>query len=302
MSEIRRIGFAGTSAWSAEALRLLQARDELEVAIVLSQPDRPRGRGRAPSPPPVVSAARELGLLVLQPERPDEVRAELAAARVAAFALVAYGGLVPRALLDLAPWFNVHPSLLPRWRGAAPIERSLMAGERESGVAVMLMVEALDAGPIAALERFEVPSDADAGWVYARALALAIEPLAVALATDAVPTVPQVGETSYAHRILAEDRLLDPARPAAALHDQVRALAPAIGARLGLGGALYTVWRARPAAAPVAQGTLSVVDGALLLGCADSSLELVELQPPAKARMSAGPWLRGLRGALPEVS
>ena len=302
MSEIRRIGFAGTSEWAADALRLVHARDSLEVAVVLSQPDRPSGRGRGSSPPPVVLVARELGLPVLQPERPADALAELVAARLAAVALVAYGGLVPRALLELAPWYNVHPSLLPRWRGAAPIERSLMAGERESGVAVMLMVKALDAGPVAALERFTVPPDADAGWVYARALALAIDPLVAALGAASVPTVPQVGEPTYAHRILAADRLLDPSRPATALHDQVRALSPSIGARLTLGGALFTVWRARPAQADVARSTLAVVDGALLLGCAAGSLELIELQPPGKPRRSAEAWLRGLRGALPGVS
>lgn len=302
MSEIRRIGFAGTSSWAAEALRLLHARAELELAIVLSQPDRPAGRGRTPAPPAVAVVARELGLPLLQPERPADGLSELAEARVDAFALVAYGGLVPRPLLDLAPWFNVHPSLLPQWRGAAPIERSLMAGEHESGVAVMLMVEALDAGPIAALERFEVPAEADAGWVYERALALALDPLVAALTSPAVPTVPQVGEPTYAHRILAADRLLDPARSATALHDQVRALSPSIGARLALSGALFTVWRALTVDHPVVQGTLAAVDGAVLLGCGDGSLELCELQPPGKARMPAGAWLRGLRGALPETS
>ena len=302
VSEIRRIGFAGTSERAADTLRRLHARDELEVAIVLSQPPRPAGRGRATAPPPVAVAARALDLPVLQPERPLDALPALASARVAAFALVAYGGLVPRPLLELAPWFNVHPSLLPRWRGAAPIERSLMAGERESGVAVMLLVEALDAGPIAALERFDVPADADAGWVYEQALGRAIDPLVAALTGDAVPTVPQVGEATYADRILAADRLLDPARRAGALHDQVRALSPSIGARLALGDALFTIWRARVDPAVVPQGVLSVVDGALLLGCLDGSLELCELQPPGKARMPAGAWLRGVRGALPEVS
>ena len=297
----RRVGFAGTSAWAATALTELAARSELEIAVVLTQPDTRAGRGRELAPPPVAVRARELGLPVLQPARPADALDDLRAADVAAFALVAYGGLVPRPLLDLAPWFNVHPSLLPLWRGAAPIERALMAGERELGVAIMLMVEALDAGPVAALERFEVSSDADAGWVYALALALALDPLVAALIGDDVPTVPQVGEPSYAQRILASDRALDPSRTARELHDQVRALSPLIGARLQLGGAPFTVWRTRPSDAEAAPRSLARIVGRLLLGCADGALELCELQPPGKASMPAADWLRGVRGPLPAV-
>ena len=150
-------------------------------------------------------------------------------------AVVAYGLLVPRALLDALPFVNLHPSALPHWRGAAPIERALMAGEGESAVAAMLLVEALDAGPVAALERFAVGPDDDAGAVYERALALGLPPLARALADAASggsrpcrrsarpPTPP---------RSWPPTALLDPARPARELHDRVRALSPHIGARL----------------------------------------------------------------------
>ena len=132
---------------------------------------------------------------------------------VEAVALVAYGLLVPRAMLDAFPFVNLHPSALPRWRGAAPVERSLMAGERASAVAAMLLVEKLDAGPVAALERFDVGPDEDAGAVYERALSLGLPPLAAALAdagAGRLATVPQVGEPTYADKLTAADRVLDP--------------------------------------------------------------------------------------------
>ena len=159
---------------------------------------------------------------------------------------------MPRALLDGVPFVNLHPSALPRWRGAAPIERSLMAGESESAVAAMLLVEALDAGPVAALERFDVGPDEDAGAVYERALELGLPPLARRSPMPAqagCATVPQVGEATYAEKITAADRVLDPARPARELHDRVRALSPHIGARLALDGAPHTIWRT-PSAPP----------------------------------------------------
>ena len=115
-----RVGFAGTSAWAADALSRLVGDPELDVALVLTQPDRPAGRGRTLRPPPVAERARELGLPVLQPERPGESLDELRAAELGAMAVVAYGELVPRSLLDVLPWLNLHPSRLPSWRGAAP--------------------------------------------------------------------------------------------------------------------------------------------------------------------------------------
>ena len=176
-----RVAFAGTNWWAAEALERLVAAPGLEIAHVISQPDRPAGRGRKPAPPPVALAAAALGLPLAQPERPAEALPLLQRDRVEAVAVVAYGELVPRSLLDLLPFVNLHPSALPRWRGAAPIERALMAGEPTSAVAAMLLVEALDAGPVAALEGFDVGPDDDAGAVYrarARARAGAVRPCA----------------------------------------------------------------------------------------------------------------------------
>ena len=300
-----RVGFAGTNWWAAQALGQLAGAPDLELALVLSQPDRPIGRGRKTGAPPVVALAAGLGLAVAQPERAADALPLLQQRGVEAVAVVAYGQLVPRALLDALPFVNLHPSALPHWRGAAPIERALMAGESRSAVAAMLLVEALDAGPIAALEHFEIGPDEDAGAVYERALGLGLPPLARALADAAgaaLATVPQVGEATYAAKITAADRLLDPGRRARELHDRVRALSPEIGARLSLDGAPFTIWRTRVHELGLALGTLALDGDAVLLGCGAGALELCELQAPGGRRMPAADWLRGLRGALPAAT
>ena len=300
-----RVGFAGTNWWAAQALERLASAPGIEVAAVLSQPDRPTGRGRKTAPPPVAVTAAALGIELAQPERAADALPLLRSRGVAAVALVAYGLLVPRAMLDVVPFVNLHPSALPRWRGAAPVERSLMAGERASAVAAMLLVGQLDAGPVAALEPFDVGPDEDAGAVYERALSLGLPPFVAALAeagAGRLATVPQVGEATYADKITAADRILDPGRPARELHDRVRALAPHIGARLSLDGAPHTIWRTAVREEGPPPGTLALDAGALVLGCASEALELTDVQPPGGRRMPAADWLRGLRGTLPAVT
>jgi methionyl-tRNA formyltransferase len=300
-----RVAFAGTNWWAAQALERLAGDSGLEIAHVISQPDRPAGRGRKPAAPPVAQSALALGLALSQPERPAETLPLLVREGVQAVAVVAYGELVPRSLLDALPFVNLHPSALPRWRGAAPIERALMAGDPESAVAAMLLVEALDAGPVAALERFDVGQDDDAGAVYERALALGLQPLARALqdaAAGRLATVPQVGEPTYAAKITAADRVLDPLRSARELHDRVRALSPHIGARLALDGALHTIWRTRVVADGPPAGVLERDGDAVVLGCGVQALEVCELQAPGGRRLPAADWLRGLRGPLPAAT
>ena len=300
-----RVAFAGTNWWAAQVLERLAGVAGLEIARVISQPDRPAGRGRKPASPAVAVTARTLGLALAQPERPAEVLPLLERDQAQAVAVVAYGELVPRSMLERLPFVNLHPSALPRWRGAAPIERALMAGESTSGVAAMLLVEALDAGPVAALERFEVGPDEDAGTVYERALELGLDPFARAL-RDAgrgqLATVPQIGEATYAAKITAADRVLDPLRPARELHDRVRALSPHIGARLAVAGGPHTIWRTRVLAAGPVPGSLEREGDAVALGCGEGALEICELQPPGGRRMPAADWLRGVRGALPAVT
>jgi len=263
---VARIGVAATAPFGADVLERLAARHD--VAFVLTRPDQPAGRGRQVAAPPARLTAERLGLPVLQPERLDPP-VDLPAETIVA---VAYGLLVPPALLEHHRWLNVHPSLLPRWRGAAPVERAIMAGDAETGVTIIELVEALDAGPIGAQESFPIGPDDDAGSVYERAAEVAARLL------DPLPTefTPQPDEgATYAEKITAADRQLDLSRPAEELVRLVRALSPHIGARTELEGRPVTVWRARV--------------------CADGQFEPLELQPEGGRRMDYAAWRRGVR-------
>ena len=262
------IAVAATAPFGADVLERLAARHE--ISALLTRPDAAAGRGRKPAPPPAKLAAERLGIPVLQPDRlgPD---LDLGATTVVA---VAYGLIVPEALLEERLWLNVHPSLLPRWRGAAPVERALMAGDAETGVTVIKLVRELDAGPIAAQRPFPVAPEDDAGAVYAKAAAVAVELLDDVLPAPALVPQPAEGAT-YAEKITAADRWLDLSRPARELVNHVRALSPHIGARAKLHGRAVTVWRAR-------------VSG-------EGQFEPVEVQPEGGRRMEYQAWLRGLR-------
>ena len=202
-----------------------------------------------------------------QPERLDGFDPEVETVVVAA-----YGVLIPEAVLDRALWLNVHPSLLPRWRGAAPIERALMAGDEETGVSIIELVPELDAGPIAAQRAFPIQPEDDFGSVSARAGELAAELLEEALAGPALE--PQEGDVTYAEKIRPEDRELDWSRPPQELLNRIRALSPHIGARGELHGRPVTIWRAR-------------VEG--------EDLVPVEVQPDGGKRMDYEAFLRGVR-------
>ena len=270
------IAVAATAPLGADVLERLSQRHE--VAFLITRPDRPRGRGRQVGAPPAKDAAARLGIEVRQPEKLDE-SAEVD--DVEAVVVAAYGALIPETLLDRTLWLNVHPSLLPRWRGAAPVERAIMAGDAESGVTIHRTTAELDAGPIAAQEGFPIGPDDDAGSVYARAGALAAELLDGVLEAPEFHPQPEEGAT-YAERLTAADRELDWDRPAETLVNQVRALSPHIGARGVVDGRTLTVWRAVPASA----------ESKLTAG----GLELLEVQPEGKRRMTGEEYLRGLRG------
>ena len=265
----RRLAVAATAPFGADVLERLASRHE--IASVVTRPDAPSGRGRAPAPSPAKLVAERLGIAVLEPERLEPGLALDAFVVVA----VAYGLIVPELLLDERLWLNVHPSLVPRWRGAAPVERALMAGDAETGVTIIKLVKELDAGPIAAQEAFAVGAEHDAGGVYRRAADVAVALLDDVLAAPAPSFREQVGEPSYAAKITAADRRLDFDRPARELVNQVRALSPHIGARADLHGRGVTIWRARVAP--------------------DGSFEPVEVQPDGGRRMAYEAWLRGLR-------
>jgi methionyl-tRNA formyltransferase len=270
------IGVAATAPFGADVLERLA--DKHHVAFLLTRPDRPRGRGRRVGAPPAKEVAERLGIGVRQPERLDE---SVEVGDVDAMVVVAYGALIPESLLDQTLWLNVHPSLLPRWRGAAPVERALMAGDTETGVTIHRTIKELDAGPIAAQRAFPIGPHDDAGAVYARAAELATELLDGVLAREpAFEPQPEEGAT-YAERLTAGDRELDWSRPPDELLNRIRALSPHVGARGVVDGRTLTVWRARPAA----------VDSALTV----DGVELLEVQPEGRTRMSGAEYLRGLR-------
>ena len=229
-----RLGFAGTAPLAADVLTRLAERHDIE--FVLTRPDRPRGRGRHVAPPPAKEAAERLGIPVLQPERLN-AETELDADTIV---VCAYGVLIPPSFLERALWLNVHPSLLPCWRGPAPVERAIMAGDPQTGVTIHRTTKELDAGPIAAQEAFDVGPEDDAGAVYARAAEVAARLLDSVLEHPTFTPQPEDGVT-YAEKIAAADRELDPSRPPQELVNRVRALSPHIGARMGD----LIVWRAR---------------------------------------------------------
>ena len=205
-------------------------------ALVVTRPDRPKGRGRRLSPPPVADRARELGLDVIQPERLHEPEAldRIAAAEPEVACVCAYGVLIKEPLLSAYEMINVHPSLLPRWRGAAPVERAIMAGDEQTGVSIMRVTEALDSGAVCLQEPEPIRPDDDYGTLAARLERLGGDLLVRAL--DERPPFTEQDESlvTYAHKIEAADRALDPSRPPDELERTVRALRPHIGARVAL--------------------------------------------------------------------
>ncbi|MGH3001245.1 MAG: methionyl-tRNA formyltransferase [Gaiellaceae bacterium] len=258
-----RIGVAATAPIGADVLERLAASHD--VAFLLTRPDAPRGRGRRLAAPPAALTAERLGIPVHQP-----AKAELPA-EVDRVVVCAYGLYIPPRLLDRSLWLNVHPSLLPRWRGAAPVERAILAGDVETGVTIHRTVAELDAGPVAAQERFEIGA-LDAGGVFERSAGIASRLLDAVLGDPRF--TPQPGEgVTYAEKITPADRELDLDDPEDAWR-RVRALAPHIGARAELHGRRVTVWRAR-------------LDGGELVP------EVV--QPEGRRRMSYDEFLRGLR-------
>ena len=291
-----RTVFLGTSAFAGAVLERLAASPH-RPALVVTRPDRPAGRGRRLSAPPVADRARALGLELVQPARLHEpaVLERIAAARPEALCLCAYGVLVREPLLSAHEIFNVHPSLLPRWRGAAPVERAIMAGDPETGVSIMRLAEGLDAGPVCLRGTEPIRPDDDYGTLAARLESLGGELLVRSL-DERPPWVEQdeAGAT-YAEKIGPEDRALDFRKPAAALERVVRALQPHIGARLALpGGEFLGVVAARVVAATGGRpGEVRAEGERLLLTCGDGALELTEIRPPGGRPMAAAEWLRG---------
>jgi len=254
-----RLAVAATAPFGADVLERLASTHD--VVQLLTRPDAPRGRGRKVAPSPAKVSAERIGIPVTH---------ELGELHADTVIVCAYGLLIPESALERALWLNVHPSLLPRWRGAAPVERALMVGDTETGVTIHETIKELDAGPIAAQEAFPIGPEDDAGAVYARSAAVAAWLLDAVLAHTELTLQAEEGVT-YAEKITPADRILDPTRPALELVNRVRALSPHIGARLGD----LIVWKARVAE--------------------DGSFEPLEVQPAGGRRMTYDAYLRGRR-------
>jgi methionyl-tRNA formyltransferase len=291
-----RTVYLGTSAFAAAVLDRLAASAH-RPSLVVTRPNRPRGRGRKVTPPPVAESARLLGIELLQPEdlNADATREAIAAAEPEVVCICAYGAIIREPLLSEHEMLNVHPSLLPRWRGAAPIERAIEAGDDETGVTIMSPTAELDTGPLCLQRAEPIRPDDDFGTLSTRLAALGGELLTEAL--DLRPPFreqPDEGAT-YAEKIERADRLLDPALRPDELERRVRALTPHVGAfvqlpwdeRLGIRRAAIA------ADEGIEPGRLEVRDERLLYGAAGGGLELLEVLPAGKRPMGAAAWLRG---------
>jgi methionyl-tRNA formyltransferase len=273
-----RIIFFGTPDDALPTLRALHAAGH-EIALVVTQPDRRRGRGKDLVPSPVKTAALELGVPVRTPERAREVTDEVAASGADVGVVVAFGQLLPEALFTAVPlgFVNVHFSLLPRWRGAAPVERAMLAGDDETGVCIMEIEKGLDTGAVYARASARIGDDETAGELRARLVELGTDLLLETL-PDLAQIAPeeQVGEPTYADKLTVDEFALDWSRPAIELSRVIRAGNPRPGAWTTVDGKRLKIWRAR------------IAD--------DGALELLDVQPEGRARMEFVDWIRGRRG------
>jgi methionyl-tRNA formyltransferase len=292
-----RTVFLGTSDFAVAVLERL-ARSDHAPLLVVTRPDRPRGRGRKVTAPPVAVAAHRLGIDVLQPPSVNEevARAEMAERRPEAICVCAFGALIKEPLLSDYLMLNVHPSLLPRWRGAAPIERAIMAGDDRTGVSIMQVTSGLDSGPVYLQESEPIGHRDTYGALAARLERLGGELLVRTLDERPSSAEQDDSQATYAEKITAADRRLDSTQPAAVVERAVRALTPHIGAQVELpDGALLGVGEARVVADGPPPGALALNGRRPVLGCAQGALELLAVHPPGRRPMSGEDYLRGIR-------
>lgn len=296
-----RIVFAGTPEFAQRALaRLLDAGHD--VALVLTQPDRPAGRGMHPAQTPVKRLALARGIAI---DQPASLKAPAHTARIAAAApevivVAAYGLILPAQLLALAPFgaINIHASLLPRWRGAAPIQRAIMAGDIETGITIMQMDSGLDTGPMLMQRAIAISTEDDAGSLHDKLAALGAEMIVEALAglrDGTLRAIPQPASgVSYAHKLRKEDAAIDWSRPAAELACLVRALRPAPGAVCTLAGEALKIWDAQvvEGAGPPGQ-VIAVGERGFAVACGGAALLIRRLQRAGGRPLDAAAFLRG---------
>lgn len=302
-----RICFFGTPAPAVPSLRALADDERIDVVRVVTNPDRPAGRGYGLTPPPVKAAALEAGLEVWQPDKPKAIGPELAALEVDACAIVAYGALLPAAVLAAGGrgFVNLHFSLLPAWRGAAPVPHALRAGDTEAGVTCFLLDEGMDTGPVLTERRTPVAPGETAGELTARLADLGAPALVEALVGLVDGTIEPVAQpeegVSYAPKLSADDAALDWSEPAEALERAVRAFNPVPGAHTTFEGERLKVHRAAVVDGRGAPGEVVRVDvdddgaGGPVVACGRGALRLDEVQPAGKARMAGAAFANGYR-------
>ncbi|GAA3946449.1 methionyl-tRNA formyltransferase [Microbacterium soli] len=300
-----RLVFAGTPAAAVPTLRALATRHE--IVGVVTRPDAPLGRRRVLTPSPVAAAAEESGLPVIRAARLDEPATEaVSRLRAELGVIVAYGGIVREPLLSLPEhgWINLHFSLLPAWRGAAPVQRALIAGDAELGVSVFQLVPELDAGDVFAARPVAVPADAtadDALTLLAGEGAALTADVVDAIAAGTASATPQQGIPTLAPKLRLEDGLLDWTQPLDSVYARYRGVTPEPGAHTTLAGARLKILAAAPADASVAPalspGEMRGEKTSVLIGTATGALAVTRVQPAGKGPMSAADWWRGLRTA-----
>ncbi len=295
--------FAGTPEFAARALEALLAAGH-EVVLALTQPDRPAGRGMTLQPSVVKKVALAHGIEVFQPERlkdpatHEPIRTACAPGGAELMVVAAYGLILPQAVLDLPRrgCINIHASLLPRWRGAAPIQRAIEAGDTQTGITIMQMEAGLDTGPMLLAEALEIDAQDSAGTLHDRLSMLGGRLAVDALARlDRLAVVPQPESgVTYASKIDKAEARLDWTLPAAVLARKLRAFDPFPGATLVLAGEPVKVWRGVAVAAGGRPGQVLGADAAgIIVACGEGALRLTELQKPGGRRLSAAEFLRG---------
>ena len=297
-----RLIFAGTPVFAAVALQALLDAGH-DIALVLTQPDRPAGRGLRPLASSVKAVALERVLQLAQPatlRSPDALR-DLSAVRAQVMVVAAYGLLLPAPVLELFAFgcVNIHASVLPRWRGAAPIQRALLAGDRETGISIMQMDAGLDTGPVYLARTLRIEPEDTAGTLHDKLAALGAQCIVQALAAlegGQLRAVPQPADgVTYAHKIQKQEAVIDWSQAAWEIERQVRAFNPQPGASTALRGQLLRVWRARAVERPAGTAgcIIQTADSGIVVGCGSGALVIEELQRAGAKRLSAAQFVRG---------
>ncbi len=305
MGEVMRVVFIGTSEFALPSLESLSK--VADIPLVITQPDRPRGRGRKLSPTPVKCKALELGIEVVSPENIQEVEEKIRDVAPDLLVVVSYGQIIPKDILDIPKVgsINIHPSLLPKYRGAAPIQRAIMNGEKITGVTIMWMNERLDAGDIFFQREIEIKEEETYGELHDRLSLISAEMIVEALKKierGEVTRIPQnENEATYAKPISKEETLIDWRESAFDIVNKIRALSPKPGAVAVVSGKRFKLYRAKSCEGEGIPGEILEKDvrkGVLKIACGEGALLILEIQPEGKKVMDIASFLRGYGSKL----